>query len=75
MHTLCQTEDPAVDFADFSFDDDRARAGDEVVKLYLAYWDVARRAWTVEPGRVELMVGGSSAEGDLALRRTVAVSR
>jgi beta-glucosidase len=41
----------------------------------LAYWDVARHAWTVEPGRVELMVGPSSADADLELRRTVAVGR
>jgi beta-glucosidase len=39
----------------------------------LAYWDVGRHAWTVEPGRVELMVGPSSADADLKLRRTVAV--
>jgi beta-glucosidase len=40
----------------------------------LAYWDVGRHAWTVEPGRVELMVGPSSAGVDLKLRRTVAVN-
>src|SRR5262249_38109413 len=40
----------------------------------LAYWDVARHAWTVEPGRVEVMVGRSSADADLVLRRTIAVS-
>jgi beta-glucosidase len=40
----------------------------------LAYWDVARHAWAVEPGRVELMVGPSSADADLGLRRTVAVT-
>jgi beta-glucosidase len=40
----------------------------------LAYWDVARRAWVVEAGRVELMVGRSSADADLRLRRTVAVA-
>jgi beta-glucosidase len=40
----------------------------------LAYWDVGRHAWTVEPGRVELMVGPSSADVDLKLRRTVAVN-
>ena len=39
----------------------------------LVYWDVARHAWTVEPGRVELMVGPSSA--DLELRGTVAIAR
>jgi beta-glucosidase len=40
----------------------------------LAYWDVARHAWTVEPGRVEVMVGPSSADADLKLRRSVLVS-
>jgi beta-glucosidase len=39
----------------------------------LAYWDVARKTWTVEPGPVELMVGPSSAEVDLKLRRTIEV--
>jgi beta-glucosidase len=39
----------------------------------LAYWDVARHAWSVEPGRVELMVGPSSADADLSLRTLVAV--
>jgi len=41
----------------------------------LAYWDVARHAWAVAPGRVELMVGPSSADGALGLRRTVSVTR
>jgi beta-glucosidase len=41
----------------------------------LAYWDVGRHAWTVEPGRVEVMVGPSSADAALALRRTVSVTR
>jgi beta-glucosidase len=41
----------------------------------LAYWDVGRHAWTIEPGRVELMVGRSSADGALGLRRTVSVTR
>jgi beta-glucosidase len=40
----------------------------------LAYWDVARHAWIVEPGRVELMVGSSSADADLKQRRTIAVT-
>jgi beta-glucosidase len=40
----------------------------------LAYWDTARHAWIVEPGPVELMVGRSSADTDLALRRTIAVA-
>jgi beta-glucosidase len=39
----------------------------------LAYWDSVRRRWAVESGRVELLVGGSSAEADLALRRTLRV--
>jgi beta-glucosidase len=41
----------------------------------LAYWDVARHTWSVEPGRVELMVGPSSSDRELRLRRTVAVTR
>jgi beta-glucosidase len=41
----------------------------------LAYWDVARHSWTAEPGRVELMVGPSSADADLKLRQAVAVTR
>jgi len=40
----------------------------------LAYWNPTRHAWIVEPGRVELMVGRSSADIDLKLRRTVAVA-
>jgi beta-glucosidase len=39
----------------------------------LAYWDAARHDWTVERGRVEIMVGPSSADADLRLRRTAAV--
>jgi beta-glucosidase len=39
----------------------------------LAYWSTAKRAWVVEPGRVEVMVGRSSADADLKLRRTIAV--
>jgi beta-glucosidase len=41
----------------------------------LAYWDIKGRDWAVEPGPVELMVGPSSADSDLKLRRTVTVSR
>jgi len=37
----------------------------------LAYWDATRRAMVVEPDRVELMIGASSA--DIKLRRTIAV--
>jgi beta-glucosidase len=40
----------------------------------LAYWDSGRHAWVVEPGRVELMVGPSSADADLKLRRTLVVT-
>ena len=39
----------------------------------LAYWDAAKHAWTVERGRVELMVGSSSADRDLTLRKTVEI--
>jgi beta-glucosidase len=41
----------------------------------LAYWDVKRHAWTVEPGPVELLVGRSSRDRDLTLRATTAVAR
>ena len=40
----------------------------------LAYWNTTRHAWTVERGRVELMVGNSSADHDLTLRKTVEVA-
>jgi beta-glucosidase len=40
-----------------------------------SYWDVAKHAWVVEPGIVDVMVGPSSADADLTLRRTVAVGR
>jgi beta-glucosidase len=39
----------------------------------LAYWNPAKHTWIVEPGRVEVMVGRSSADADLKLRRTIAV--
>jgi beta-glucosidase len=39
----------------------------------LAYWDVASHAWTVESGPVELLVGTSSRDSDLNLRKTVIV--
>ncbi len=39
----------------------------------LAYWDKPRQAWVVEPGRVEMMVGPSSADADLGLRKTISV--
>lgn len=41
----------------------------------LAYWDAGRHAWVVEPGKVELMVGSSSADADLKLRKTITVTR
>jgi beta-glucosidase len=41
----------------------------------LAFWDAAKHAWTVEAGPVELMVGPSSADGDLELSQTVTVTR
>jgi beta-glucosidase len=40
----------------------------------LAYWSPERHAWVTEPGRVELMVGPSSADTDLKLRRVLAVA-
>jgi beta-glucosidase len=40
----------------------------------LAYWDPARHAWTVEPGRVELLLGPSSADTDLKLKQVVTVT-
>ena len=41
----------------------------------LAYWNAARHAWVVEPGRVELLVGRSSADADVQLRGMVTVTR
>lgn len=41
----------------------------------LAYWDTARRRWTVEPGPVELLVGRSSRDADLPVRATIEVVR
>ena len=40
----------------------------------LAYWSPERHAWVTEPGRVELMVGSSSADADLRLRRMLSVA-
>jgi beta-glucosidase len=37
----------------------------------LAHWDTARQGWVVEPGPIELLVGRSSADADLTLRRVV----
>lgn len=39
----------------------------------LAYWDVARHAWTLETKPVELLVGTSSADRDLPLRLALTV--
>jgi len=39
----------------------------------LSHWDAHARAWVVEPGPVEVMVGRSSRDSDLALRRTILV--
>jgi beta-glucosidase len=39
----------------------------------LAYWDVSAHAWVVEPGPVELLVGNSSRDADLTLRKTITV--
>lgn len=55
------------------------RAGEtQVVELTvratdLAYWDVAKQDFVIEPAPVELRVGGSSAETDLPLRAVVEV--
>ncbi len=40
----------------------------------LAYWDIARHAWVLEAGPVELLVGTSSAERDLTHRATITVA-
>jgi beta-glucosidase len=40
----------------------------------VAYWNVSRRAWVVEPGHIELLVGPSSADADLKLRQMVIVA-
>jgi hypothetical protein len=39
----------------------------------LAYWDVARRSWRIEPGRFEIQVGHSSR--DIRLRARSSWSR
>lgn len=39
----------------------------------LSHWDIRSESWVVEPGPVEVMVGRSSRESDLALRRTVPI--
>lgn len=40
----------------------------------LAYWSAEQHAWVVEPGRVELLVGNSSADTALKLKTTVDVA-
>jgi beta-glucosidase len=40
----------------------------------LAYWDAARHAWTLERAQLELMVGNSSADAALTLKRTIAIT-
>jgi beta-glucosidase len=40
----------------------------------LAYWSPEKHAWVVEPGKVELMLGPSSADAQLKQRVTVAVA-
>ena len=41
----------------------------------LSFWDPSQHAWIVETGPVELLVGRSSADADLTLRRTLTVER
>ena len=44
----------------------RGRAG---ARRGLAYWDAGRHAWALERARLELMVGNSSADAALTLRK------
>ena len=39
----------------------------------LSYWNTEKKAWVVEPGPVELLVGRSSADADLTLRQRIVV--
>jgi len=39
----------------------------------LAYWDTDKQSWIVEEGRVQLLVGGSSDDQALTLRKTITV--
>jgi len=41
----------------------------------LSYWEPSRKAWVAEAGPVELLVGRSSADADLTLRRRITVKR
>ncbi len=41
----------------------------------LAYWSPPQQTWVVEPGRVELLVGNSSADAALTQRTTISVAR
>ena len=40
----------------------------------IAYWDVGRHAWALERAQLELMVGNSSADAALTLKRTIAIT-
>jgi beta-glucosidase len=40
----------------------------------LAYWDAGRHAWVLERARLELMVGNSSSDAALTLRRVIDVT-
>jgi len=40
----------------------------------VAYWDVGRHAWALERAQLELMVGNSSADAALTLKRTIAIT-
>ena len=40
----------------------------------LSHWDIEKGAWVVEPGPVEVLIGRSSRDTDLALRKTFQVS-
>jgi beta-glucosidase len=41
----------------------------------LAYWNAARQAWDLETGSIEILIGTSSRETDLRLRKTLHISR
>jgi beta-glucosidase len=40
----------------------------------LAYWSPEQQQWVLEPGRVELLVGNSSADAALPLRQTITLA-